>query len=43
MGAITRSDVQAFVTIVSAKVAASTTETVYAVLRSMMQHFPADR
>lgn len=38
LGTITRSDVQAFVTAVSGKVAASTTETVYAVLRAMMQH-----
>src|SRR5262249_42559876 len=33
-----RYDVQAFVTAVSSKLAASTTETVYAVLRAMMQH-----
>jgi integrase len=38
LGTITRSDVQAFVSAVSAKVAPSTTETVYAVLRAMMQH-----
>jgi len=38
LGTITRSDVQAFVTAVSGKLAASTTETVYAVLRAMMQH-----
>jgi integrase len=38
MGTITRSDVQAFVSAVSGKVAPSTTETVYAVLRAMMQH-----
>jgi integrase len=38
LGTITRSDVQAFVTAVSGKVAASTTETIYAVLRAMMQH-----
>jgi integrase len=38
LGTITRCDVQAFVTVVSGKVAASTTETVYAVLRAMMQH-----
>jgi Phage integrase, N-terminal SAM-like domain len=38
LGTITRSDVQAFVTVVSGKVAASNTETVYAVLRAMMQH-----
>jgi integrase len=38
LGTITRSDVQAFVTVVSGKVAASTTETIYAVLRAMMQH-----
>jgi integrase len=38
LGTITRSDVQAFVTVVSGKVAPSTTETVYAVLRAMMQH-----
>ena len=38
IGTITRSDVQAFVSAVSGKVAPSTTETVYAVLRAMMQH-----
>jgi integrase len=38
LGTITRSDVQAFVSAVSCKVAPSTTETVYAVLRAMMQH-----
>lgn len=38
LGTITRSDVQAFVVVISGKVAASTTETVYAVLRAMMQH-----
>ena len=38
LGTITRSDVQAFVTVVSGKVAATTTETVYAVFRAMMQH-----
>lgn len=38
LGTVTRSDVQAFVAAVSAKVAPSTTETVYAVLRAMMQH-----
>ncbi len=37
MGTITRTDVQSFVTAVSAKLAPSTTETVYAVLRAMMQ------
>jgi integrase len=37
MGTITRTDVQSFVTVVSAKLAPSTTETVYAVLRAMMQ------
>ena len=35
---VTRSAVQSFVALVSGKVAASTTETVYAVLRAMMQH-----
>lgn len=35
---VTRSAVQSFVALVSSKVAASTTETVYAVLRAMMQH-----
>ena len=38
LGIITRSDVQAFVIVISGKVAASTTETVYAVLHVMMQH-----
>ena len=38
LGTITRSDVQAFVSAVSGKAAPSTTETVYAVLRAMMQH-----
>jgi hypothetical protein len=38
MGTITRSEIQAFVSTVSGKVAPSTTETVYAVLRAMMQH-----
>jgi integrase len=38
LGTITRSDVQAFVVVVSGRVAASTTETAYAVLRAMMQH-----
>ena len=37
IGTVTRSDVQSFVTAVSAKLAPSTTETVYAVLRAMMQ------
>lgn len=37
IGTITRSDVQSFVTAVSAKLAPSTTETVYAVLRALMQ------
>lgn len=37
IGTITRSDVQSFVTSVSAKLAPSTVETVYAVLRAMMQ------
>jgi integrase len=38
LGTVARSDVQAFVAAVSAKVAPSTTETIYAVLRAMMQH-----
>jgi integrase len=37
MGSITRTDVQHFVSLVSSKVAPTTTETVYAVLRAMMQ------
>jgi integrase len=37
IGTVTRTDVQSFVTAVSAKLAPSTTETVYAVLRAMMQ------
>jgi len=37
IGSITRTDVQSFVSLVSSKVAATTTETVYAVLRAMMQ------
>jgi integrase len=37
IGTITRTDVQSFVTAISAKLAPSTTETVYAVLRAMMQ------
>jgi integrase len=37
IGTITRSDVQSFVTAVSAKLAPTTTETVYAVLRALMQ------
>ncbi len=37
IGTITRSDVQSFVTATSAKVAPTTTETVYAVLRALMQ------
>ena len=37
IGTITKTDVQSFVTAVSAKLAPSTTETVYAVLRAMMQ------
>jgi hypothetical protein len=38
MAEITRTAVQSFVAVVSGKLAASTTETVYAVLRAMMQH-----
>jgi integrase len=37
IGTITRTDVQSFVSLVSSKVAPTTTETVYAVLRAMMQ------
>ncbi len=37
IGTITRTDVQSIVTAISAKLAPSTTETVYAVLRAMMQ------
>jgi integrase len=37
MGSVTRTDVQNFVTVVSGRLAPSTTETVYAVLRAMMQ------
>lgn len=37
IGTVTRSDVQSFVTAISAKLAPATTETVYAVLRAMMQ------
>ncbi len=37
IGTVTRADVQSFVTAVAAKVAPATTETVYAVLRAMMQ------
>jgi integrase len=38
MSAVTRSEVQAFVASISRKLAAPTAETVYAVLRAMMQH-----
>lgn len=37
IGTVTKTDVQSFVTAVAAKLAPSTTETVYAVLRAMMQ------
>jgi integrase len=37
IGTVTRTDVQSFVTAISAKLAPSTVETVYAVLRAMMQ------
>ena len=37
IGTITRSDVQSFVSLISSKLAPTTTETVYAVLRAMMQ------
>ena len=37
MGTLTRTDAQSFVSLVSSKVAPTTTETVYAVLRAMMQ------
>jgi integrase len=37
IGTVRKSDIQSFVTAVSAKLAPSTTETVYAVLRAMMQ------
>ena len=37
IGTITRTDVQSFVALVSSKVAPTTTETAYAVLRAMMQ------
>jgi Phage integrase, N-terminal SAM-like domain len=37
MGTITKSDAQSFMSLVSSKVAPSTTKTVYAVLRAMMQ------
>jgi integrase len=37
IGTITRSDVQSFVTAISARLAPATVETVYAVLRAMMQ------
>jgi integrase len=37
MGTVTRTDVQSFVSLVSSRVAPTTTETVYAVLRAMMQ------
>jgi Phage integrase, N-terminal SAM-like domain len=37
IGTITRTDVQSFVSLVSSKVAPTTTETAYAVLRAMMQ------
>ena len=43
MGTITRTDAREFVKVVSAKVAPTTMQTVYAVLRAMMQHaFDAD-
>ncbi len=37
IGTVRRSDVQSFITAISAKLAPTTTETVYAVLRSLMQ------
>lgn len=37
IGTVTKADVQSFITVVSAKLAPSTVETVYAVLRAMMQ------
>ncbi len=37
IGTITRTDVQSFISLVSSRVAPTTTETVYAVLRTMMQ------